>query len=121
MKNRCYNANSKQYVNYGGRGIEICSRWLESYENFLEDMGRKPDDSHSIQRRDNDGNYDPSNCYWATDREQRRNKRSTCWLTIDGQTKSQIEWLEEYGVSRSTFTWRKKKGWPIEECILGRK
>jgi hypothetical protein len=75
MKQRCYNKRHASYSDYGGRGITMCDRWLESFENFFSDMGKKPSAHHSIDRRDNDGNYDPSNCRWATDSEQRRNKR----------------------------------------------
>ncbi len=120
IKNRCYNPKFKQYVDYGGRGIRVCPRWLESYENFLADMGRKPDNSFSIQRLNNDGDYSPENCTWATDSEQRRNKRNTRWITIDGITKSRIEWLEELRVSASTFGWRKKRGWSDEEALYGK-
>lgn len=75
MKQRCYNKKNKEYENYGGRGITICDRWVKSYENFLEDMGRKPTPQHSIDRIDVNGNYEPSNCRWATPYEQRMNQR----------------------------------------------
>jgi len=75
MKDRCLNINSKAYDNYGGRGIEVCDRWIESFENFALDMGLKPSSKHSIERIDNDGNYEPSNCKWATAHEQGANKR----------------------------------------------
>ena len=120
IKNRCYNQKAKQYKDYGGRGIRICKRWFDSFENFLDDMGRKPSRSHSIQRRDNNGDYSPENCYWATDEEQRRNKRTTKWITINGEIKSRIEWLEILGVKKSTFNWRKKRGWSDKEALFGR-
>lgn len=75
MKARCYNPSNNRYNLYGGRGIEVCERWINSYENFLEDMGRKPTPKHSIERINVNGNYEPLNCKWATDSEQMKNRR----------------------------------------------
>jgi hypothetical protein len=74
MKTRCYNPNIKKFKNHGGRGISVCDRWLNSFENFLADMGEKPT-GLTLDRIDNDGNYEPSNCRWTTWSEQNKNRR----------------------------------------------
>ena len=76
MKARCHNSNLAAFKDYGGRGISVCPRWLESYENFLADVGRRPSPQHSIDRYpDNDGNYEPGNVRWSTPTEQNNNRR----------------------------------------------
>lgn len=87
MKQRCRNPHASSWDRYGGRGISVCARWLESYENFLADMGRKPSPEHSIDRIDNDGNYAPGNCRWATRSEQMRNQRPRRPVKLGGNSR----------------------------------
>ncbi len=82
MKARCYSPSCGSFAAYGGRGITICDRWLNSFENFLADMGQRPSDGHSLDRIDVNGNYEPSNCRWATSDVQSRNTRRVC-LTVE--------------------------------------
>jgi len=85
MKTRCYNPRFLGYARYGGRGITVCERWRGSFEAFLSDMGRRPSADHSIDRIDNDGNYEPRNCRWATREEQARNRVQNIFVTYLGQ------------------------------------
>ena len=107
IKQRCYNENSDCYMNYGGRGIIVCERWKDSFPNFYEDMGKRPSDRHQIDRIDNNGDYEPTNCHWVTNRDNSQNRRSTV-LDIDkareirekysqGVRKYELE--KEYGCS----------------------
>lgn len=98
MRKRCLCSTGHAYADYGGRGISICERWLVSFANFLEDMGKKPTPSHSLDRIDNNGNYCPENCRWATKKEQARNRRSNHFVTAHGQTHTIAEWAELVGM-----------------------
>lgn len=117
MRSRCSNARSKCYRHYGGRGIKVCDRWLNSFENFLEDMGEQPQ-GRSLDRIDNEKGYSKDNCRWATWHEQARNKRSNKLFTINGVTKSMVEWVEAYGnIKYTTVKQRVRFGWGIEEAL----
>lgn len=91
---RCTNKNSKAYKHYGGRGIGVCDRWVDSFDNFHKDMGDRPK-NHSIDRINVDGNYEPSNCKWSTQVEQVRNRRNTINFTLNGVSKPLADWCEE--------------------------
>lgn len=101
MKSRCTNPNNIGYEDYGGRGITVCDRWLE-FVNFLEDMGEKPK-GKSLDRIDNDGNYEPGNCRWADNITQANNTRKNRYLTHNGRTQSLSEWARELGFHRETL------------------
>ena len=85
MLQRCYNPKHTNYRDYGGRGIKVCDRWRESFENFLADVGERPSPKHSLDRIKNDGDYEPGNCRWATRKEQHRNMRSNIRLVVNGR------------------------------------
>lgn len=99
LKLRCCNPNNRAYKDYGGRGIKVCDRWLHSFENFLADMGERPGKEYSIDRIDNNGDYCPENCRWATDETQCNNRRSNINITYRGRTQTLMQWCEELGLN----------------------
>lgn len=117
MKRRCYGKNDPKYKNYGGRGIVICERWLDSFENFFLDMGKKPSKEHSIERMDVNGNYEPSNCRWATNEEQACNKTNTVRIIIDGKETYQKAIAKRLGVDAHTIEYHLKKGKSGDEIV----
>lgn len=119
MIDRCENANTPCFVNYGGRGISVCARWRESFKNFLADMGERPA-GMSIDRIDNDGNYEPDNCRWASKTEQGRNKRSNRLVEFGGQRLTVPEWAEKLSVPQYRLYGRLYRGWADSEIIGGR-
>lgn len=117
MKKRCLNPHSHEFINYGGRGIRVCDRWLNSFAAFLVDVGRRPSPKHSIDRIENDGNYEPGNCRWATVREQLANRRTTSWVTFRGETKTRSEWCAIQGITPLMFLRRTQAGWSVDEAL----
>lgn len=102
MMDRCYNEKSGGYCNYGGRGITVCDRWRESFENFLHDMGDRPSDKHSIDRIDVDGNYEQSNCRWLTAKGQANNRTNNVYVDYLGRRYTTAEFSELIGMDLST-------------------
>jgi hypothetical protein len=117
MIGRCTCKSNKDYHRYGGRGIRVCDRWINSYENFLADMGRKPTLGHSLDRADNNKGYEPGNCRWATQREQCNNRRSNRLITHNGETHSITEWSRRTGLDRSCISGRINQGWPVDKAL----
>jgi hypothetical protein len=121
---RCTNEKHGSYSRYGGRGIIVCDRWMNSFVSFLEDMGSRPTSDHTIDRVDRNGNYEPDNCRWATRKEQMRNMANNVLVTANGKTATVVEWAEELGVSANALYLRLKNGWDHHRVInepVGRK
>lgn len=117
IKRRTTSDRDQNSPYYFGRGIKMCDRWFNSFENFLADMGKAPSPSHSIDRIDNDGDYTPENCRWATRAEQMINMRSNRWLTLNEVTKTQEEWGRVTGLGGLTILKRLKRGWSVEKAL----
>lgn len=117
MRNRCENPKTPNYSNYGGKGIVVCERWRESFENFLEDMGPRPSMDHTLDRKDNTKPYEPGNCRWATPTEQLDNRRNTIWVEHNGKRQTLSAWAKETGIAYPTLHHRYKQGWPTEDLL----
>lgn len=116
MISRCYYEKSASYPRYGLVGISVCDEWRESFEKFLEDMGRCPP-GMQLDRVNNSSGYSKENCRWVTARENALNRKSTVWITLDGETEPLKYWLEKFSVQDGTYRQRKKKGWDIEKIF----
>ncbi len=114
MRVRCSDTNNK---NYGGRGIKVCKRWQNSFENFIADMGKRPSNKYSIDRKNNDKGYSKSNCRWATRSQQNRNTRRTNFVSRNGKTRPLIELCEMAGINKYTVLSRLKSGFTLEEAL----
>lgn len=110
MKARCANPRNRNYRKYGARGIVVCERWRNDFAAFFADMGPRPSGDHSIDRIDPNGNYEPSNCRWATQVEQNRNRRDNVTIEARGQTKCMAAWAEEAGMPLATMWNRYRRG-----------
>lgn len=118
MLRRCDDDRLPAYPNYGGRGIRVCPRWQESFLNFLEDMGEPPTDNHTIDRKDNEGDYEPGNCRWLTRQEQQRNKRTNRWVEFRGRLMVQVECCELLGINANAFRNWIDKGLSADEVEI---
>ena len=116
IKQRCYNPNSVQYKNYGGRGITMCAAWKNSFKAFYRDVGDRPD-GLTLDRKNNDRGYTPKNVRWATVAEQNHNSRRCVMIKFDGASKPINVWCREFGIPYTTYKQRRRNGWePVRAC-----
>jgi len=115
MISRCHNPNDTCYDRYGGRGISVCDEWHD-FEQFYADMGNCPD-GMSIDRIDNDGNYEPDNCRWATIIQQANNKSSNAMIEFNGERMSMMDWSRKLGISYPALRHRRQRGWSVERML----
>jgi len=119
MRQRCYNPKTRSYSSHGSRGVKMCDRWLgaSGFANFCTDMGEKPPGT-SIDRIDNDGDYEPKNCRWATPKEQANNRSTNRYVTFNGETHNITEWAEITGIGYRTLFYRiNHLGWSTERAL----
>ena len=118
MLDRCRNPKNKKYPRYGGRGIRVCPQWETNFESFLSDMGPRPSIKHTLDRIDNDGNYEPGNCRWSTNREQSLNRSTTKILTYRGESMSIAEWAIKTGIPDHVISRRVGMlGWDADAAL----
>lgn len=118
MIRRCTNPSDAGYKDYGARGISVCQRWMNSFDNFYADIEPRPSSRHTLDRINNDGNYEPGNLKWSTRQEQARNRRSNRRVTIDGETKTIAEWSEERLVDYELLWTRiTRRGWDPKRAV----
>lgn len=120
MRYRCTRPEHPSWKYYGGRGINVCDRWLKSFEAFFADMGPRPTTAHTLERKDNEWHYQPDNCRWATRADQTLNRgkvRGRIFLTALGKTRSLSEWSRATGIALSTIVQRYDVGWTADEIV----
>lgn len=118
IKSRCYNPNSKGYQWYGALGVSMSDDWKSDFNNFFNDMGKRPSASLSVERIDVSKGYEASNCYWADIETQANNKRDTVRITYNGETKSATQWARQYGVNTKVLRSRLSNGIKFEDAVL---
>lgn len=117
MRARCNDPNHPSFSSYGGRGIYVCQRW-DDFTAFLSDMGPRPSRRHSLDRIDNNGPYEPSNCRWATSAEQQSNRRNTVWVTFNGERVPLAKVAKLSALKYNTILERVRKGWNIDDALF---
>ncbi len=122
IKTRCYNVKDPHFSRWGGKGVVMCEEWKNSFQAFYDwAISNGYSDNLTIDRINNNGNYEPSNCRWATIEEQNRNKRNVRFITCNGKTQTIGQWTKELGLGKETIRERLKRGWTESEAINGKK
>jgi hypothetical protein len=116
MRQRCNNPNAPDYSRYGGRGIEVCRRWQNSFQNFLDDMGERPE-GKTLDRADNSKGYEPDNCRWATPTEQQENRRNTPKVEYNGNTVLLSSLSTSSGIPMKILLWRLQNQWDLNRAL----
>lgn len=116
IKQRCCNPSSKDWPNYGARGITICDDWADSFLNFVKDMGERPQ-GMTIDRIDVNKGYSKDNCRWATPEVQSNNRRTCVYVEFNGKSQSVADWAKEVGIERKTLEYRIRTGWDVEKAL----
>lgn len=114
---RCYNSENPQFKSYGGRGIYVCDRWRESFQNFFDDMHPTYHEGLQVDRRNNNSGYTPINCRWVEPKVNARNKRTNTWVSTPKGKMVLAQALEEFDIKLSTYQGRVKRGWPEEDLF----
>jgi hypothetical protein len=118
MKHRCFNPSNPEYRHYGGRGISVCQRWRDSFQNFFNDMGLRPSETHSLDRYpNNDGDYEPGNCRWASKSEQSSNTRRNVYHNYGGEIATIAELATKHGINEPVLRNRLFRGMPIDDAV----
>jgi hypothetical protein len=117
MVQRCTKPYHIAYKSYGAKGVKVCPEWENSFEVFLKDMGEPPTEDHQIDRINNNGNYEPGNCRWASRKVQQNNRSNNVLITFKGETHSIAEWSKLVGIGETTLHWRMKAGWSHEKVL----
>lgn len=116
MKRRCFDEKRERYKDYGGRGITVCKRWLK-FSNFIKDMGLRPSKEHSLERINNNKNYNAENCKWATAKEQSSNTRRNVFLEYNNEKLTLKQWAEKLGINYQTLYKRYRSGWDTKRIL----
>lgn len=118
MKKRCFNKSDPNFKHYGGRGIIVCTKWVNSFADFINDIGPKPSREYTLDRINNNGNYEPGNIRWATFKTQARNRRGNRFIEHEGELKTISEWAEIYNIDRSKLRHRLINRWQFKDAVL---